>query len=195
VAGYQPHPEAHQALLQALRGSDDLRIRLEIPQIVSLLSSVRNILLNWTLELEKCGILGENLMFSSDDRERSASITNNTVSNIHISQVGSFVQNATDAVVSGSVEANVTTSLAKPTLDFIQEVEAILPVSNLPIEIRGQTQIALSELKEAAAGPKPDDSRLRRGLESLKRILAPAGETLVKLAVDAAVSKLLGSHQ
>jgi hypothetical protein len=91
----------------------------------------------------------------------------------------------------GSVEATTTTTHSQSTLDLVQQVEALLPASQLPVEIQGETQAALSDLKREATAPRPDNGRLRKGLESLKRVLAPAGETLLKIAVDAAVSKLL----
>ena len=73
--------------------------------------------------MEKQGITGENLTFSPEERERSASVTANTVNHIHIGQVGSFVQSAQDAVVQGSVET--TTTLSQSTLDLVQQVEVL----------------------------------------------------------------------
>jgi hypothetical protein len=183
-------PEFQVKMRANMNWADDLRIRLEVPQILTLINSVRNILLDWTIDLEKQGVLGESLTFSSDDREKSAAVTANTVNNIHIEQVGSFVQSAQDSVMQGSVETTMT--LSQSTLDLVQQVEALLPASNLPAPVQSEAQDALSELKQAANSPNPESGRLRKGLESLKRVLAPAGETLLKIAVDTAVKRLLG---
>jgi hypothetical protein len=111
-----------------------------------------------------------------------------------MSQVGALAFNADHSVVQGSVEVHTTTNLSQSTLDLVQQVETLLPVSNLPEDINAEAQAVLGELKQAAGAPRPDSGRLRKGLESLKRVLAPAGETLLKLAVDAAVTKLLNPH-
>jgi hypothetical protein len=147
---------------------------------------------SWTIDLEKQGVLGEKLTFTSEEREKSAVVTANTVNHISIGQVGSFVQNAQDSVVQGTVESTESiTTLSRSTLDLVQQVEALLPASNLPPTMHNEAQAALGELKEAANAPTPESGRLKKGLESLKRILAPAGESLLKYAVDAAVTKIL----
>jgi hypothetical protein len=140
--------------------------------------------------MEQQGILGENLTFSAEDREKSASLTAQTVTHINIGQVGAFVQSASQSAVQGSVETAL--NLPRETIGLVQQVEALLPVSNLPQQIHDDARRELESLKQEASAAHPEGGRLRSGLESLRRILAPAGETLLKLAVDAAVAKLLG---
>jgi hypothetical protein len=173
-------------------GDTRVRIKLSAHQVHDILHAVRTILLEWTLKLEKQGVLGENLMFSPEEKRKSEAVTTSAVNSIHINQVGAFAFNADHSLVQGSVEA--TTTLSQSTLDLVRQVEALLPASNLTVAIQGATQAALAELKQEASAAIPDSGRLRKGLESLKRVLAPAGETLLKLAVDAAVTKLLTPH-
>jgi hypothetical protein len=186
-----PYPqEVEQDLRDSVNHGTQFRIALDRAHCGNIVHSVRNILLEWTVEMEKKGVLGENLMFSADEMGKSASVAAQTVNHINIGQVGSFVQHAAQSVVQGSVEAT-TTTLSQSTLDLVQQVEALLPASNLSAPIQGETLAALGELKEAASAQHPESGRLRKGLESLKRVLAPAGETLLKMAVDTAVTKLL----
>jgi hypothetical protein len=184
-------PEMAHELRAAMNWADDLRIKLEISQILGIVSAVRNILLDWTIEMEKQGILGENLTFSSDDRQKSASLTAQTVNNINIGQVGSFVQSAQDTTVQGGIDSTMT--LSHRAHDLVQQIEQLLPVSNLSPPVERDTRKALEELKQATNSASPDGGRIRTGLASLKRVLAPAGETLLKLAVDAAVKNILGT--
>ena len=59
-------PEVQREICQSLSWGDSLlRIRLSISQTSTILSAVRNILLDWTMEMEKQGVLGNNLSFSS----------------------------------------------------------------------------------------------------------------------------------
>ncbi|MGH6937128.1 MAG: hypothetical protein ACRED2_13345, partial [Methylocella sp.] len=121
----------------------------------------------------------------------SSAVAAQTVTNIHIEKVGSFVQNAENSVVQGGVGS--TMNLAVGVRDLVQQVEQLLPAAHLEPTLQKEARAALDELKEAANSTSPDSGRLRKGLESLKRVLAPAGEHLLKIAVDATVTKLIGS--
>jgi hypothetical protein len=70
-------------------------------------------------------------------------------------------------------------------------VEQLLPT--LPSSVREDSQLALAELREAAAAVTPDVSRLRRGLESLKQVMEHAMGHVVATGVLAIIGELL-SH-
>lgn len=186
-----PYPaDLANKLRKAIRHNGELRIRLGVPAVAGIIDAARNILLNWTIEMEEQGILGNDLTFSQDEREKSTKITEAVVNNIHIGQVGSFVQSATNSVVRS--EINTTQTLAEGVHNLVQQVGQWLPVANLPGQVEGDARKALAELQQAGSSDKPDGGRLRKGLEALKRVVAPAGEHLLKIAIDAAVTRLLG---
>jgi hypothetical protein len=192
-AFYVPYPpEISHELRKSLNVNwiNDLHIALNLLDCPYILHAVRNILLDWTIAMEKQGVVGGNLTFSPEERERSTSATAQTINNFHIQQVGSFVQNAENSVVQGGIES--TLNLAAGVRNLVQQVEQLLPAAHLERSLQKETLAALDELKEVADSTSPDSGRLRKGLESLKRVLAPAGEHLLKIAVDAAVTKLLG---
>ena len=169
---------------------DDIHIKLNGLDRANILHAVRNILLDWTLAMEKQGIMGENLTFSPEERERSASVAAQTINIFHNTKVGSVVQNAENSVVQGGIDS--TLNVETGVRNLVQQVEQLLPAAHLERSLQKETLAALDELKEVADSTSPDSGRLRKGLESLKRVLAPAGEHLLKIAVDAAVTKLLG---
>ena len=169
-----------------------IRIMLSVAQAADILHAVRNILLEWTIEMEKQGILGENLMFSSEDRKKSEVVTAQTINHFNISQVGSLVQHAEHSVVQGGIDSTIISPHG--TLEFVKQVEALLPVSDLPAHIQEETVAALNELKHEAGTADPESGRLRKGLELIKRVLAPASETALKIDVDTLVTKLLTPH-
>jgi AbiTii len=186
-------PEIQHDLRKSLNVNwiNDFHIKVPVNQAANILHAVRNILLDWTLAMEKQGILGENLMFSPEERKRSTSVTAQTVNNFHIQQVASFVQNAENSVVQGGIDSSL--NLTTGVRNLVQQVEQLLPATHLEPSLQKETRAALDELKEAANSTNPDSGRLRKGLETLKRVLAPAGEHLLKIAVDTAVTKLLGN--
>lgn len=111
-----------------------LRIMLSVAQAADILHAVRNILIEWTIEMEKQGILGENLMFSPEEKKKSEAVTAQTINQFNINQVGNLVQHAEHSVVQGGVDSTIISQ--QGTLDFVKQVEALLPVSNLPAHLQ-----------------------------------------------------------
>ena len=116
-------------------------------------------------------------------------MTAQKINHFHIQQLGALVQNAENSVVQGGIDTTLNFAGVR---DFVQQFEQLLPAAHLEPSLEKQTRDAVDELKEVANSASPDSGRLRKGLESLKRVLAPAGEHLLKIAVDAAVTKFLG---
>lgn len=174
---------------QAIHFITAIHIKLNIPQIANIINSVRNIILDWTMKMENQGVLGANLTFSEEERAKSSAVTAQTINNIHIAQVGSFVQQAENSVVQGGVDSALNLNGVH---HLIKQVEQLLPAAELPSSIKENTEIALEELKQATTTSLPDKGRVRKALEGLKHVVAPAGEHLLRIGVDAAVTKLLG---
>jgi hypothetical protein len=169
---------------------ENIHIRLSVPAVADILHRVRTIVLEWTLEMKKQGVLGDGLIFSEEDRVKSALATASTINNINIEQVGAFVQSAQDSTIQGTVNATLDVGGIR---QLVKYVEQLLPAADLPAAIKENTKTTLEELKQAADGSgTPDAGPLRKALGKLKRVLAPAGEHLLRIGVDAAVTKILG---
>ena len=187
-----PYPaEMAKRIRQAIKFNTQVHIELSGPVISSVLHGVRKMLLDWTLEMEKQNILGTDLTFNEDEKRKSVAVTEGVVNNITIGQVGSFVQGGDRAVVTGQVVS--TNTLVQGVRDLVGQVDQLLPTSGFPTSVADETRAALSELKEASEEAEPEPGRLQRGLHALKKVLAPAGEKLLSMAVDSAVNKLLGA--
>jgi hypothetical protein len=81
--------------------------------------------------------------------------------------------------------------LAERVRKLVEQIEALLPTSGLPGSVQEDAQGALAELREAAAAATPDVSRLRRGLESLKRVMEHATGHVVATGVLTLIGELL----
>jgi hypothetical protein len=181
-------PEVQKEICRVLSwGDSPLRIRLGVSQAANILHAVRNILLEWTMEMEKQGVLGNDLLFTPEERAKSTEVTEKTV--IHIGQVGAYVHSAEYSTVHGEITSSLDLNGIRQLLQY---VEQLLPAANLPAPIKENTETALVELKQAADSATPDGGRVQNALRTLKRVLAPAGEHLLRIGVDAAVTKLLG---
>jgi hypothetical protein len=177
------------ALLRQWTNSETttFHIKLTAPQIANIPNAVRNLI--FTMDMEKQGILGADLVFNEEERAKSAAATANTVNNIHIRHVGSFVQSAENSIVQGGVDSIVNLNGVH---QLVKQLEELLPGADLAKSVKENTETALAELKQAADSDVPDRGWLRSALEGVKRAVAPAGEHLLRIATDAAVTKLLG---
>jgi hypothetical protein len=71
-----PYPPEVKVLLQkALLLRVDVQIFLERGQLWNIVDQVKNLILNWALELEKAGILGEDMQFSELEKSDARRIT------------------------------------------------------------------------------------------------------------------------
>jgi hypothetical protein len=185
-----PYPTALAAKIRkAIKFDTATHIKLTVSQVADIPHTVRNILLEWTIDMENQGILGTDLTFNEEERAKSEAATAHTVNNINIGQVGAFVQGAENSVIQGGDDAVLNLDGVH---QLVKQVEQLLSVADLPNSVKENTEIALAEIKQAADSSVPDRGRLRRALEGLKRVVAPAGEHLLRIGVDAAVTKLLG---
>jgi hypothetical protein len=73
---------------------------------------------------------------------------------------------------------------------FVEQVEQLLSAADVPKSVKEDTEAALSEVKQATAHPH-ESGKLRAALQRFGRAVAPAGEHLLRIAVDAGVSRLL----
>jgi hypothetical protein len=83
------------------------------------------------------------------------------------------------------------TEFAEAVRQFVEHVEGILPKSGLPSSVQDNSHAALAELREAAAVPTPDVSRMRRGLESLTHVMQHATGHVVATGVLTLIAELL----
>ena len=58
------------------------RLNLQVTQIMSVLTHVRNNIFTWSLNLEKSGILGEGMQFTTEEKEKAMTTTNYNIGNM-----------------------------------------------------------------------------------------------------------------
>lgn len=95
------------------------------------------------------------------------------------------------AQVTGT-DADLLEQLMTGTRQLLGQLQQTLPASSLSPSVKEQVVAALTELHTATDAAKPEVSRLRRGLESLGRILETAAGDLVAVGARMAIQSLLG---
>ena len=160
------------------------QVTLIVPSInlVRILDAVRNIILNWALQLEEDGVLGENMTFSDDEKDKAESHSYN-VNNFYGEVTGSQIQQS-------SPHATQTQSLKEPSItninNFISSLKRNADEIELGDEIAKELNAEISTIEIQNASPKPKKTILKESLGSIRTILegatgSAAGQLLLEL--------------
>lgn len=178
-----PYPPEVQHSLRKLTGTETkFQLRLSRPVISHILNGVRQLALDWSLELESAGILGENMSFKKDEQNAAQALTQTV-----------FVQNAgiiggvsDQATVSISQTANINVEQAK---DVLSQCRSLL--HGLPEQIRVELQPVIDEANTHLSQAQPDQGTLRRLLTSIRTICEGAAGNVLAAGIVASITTLL----
>jgi len=178
--------DRREALRAAIGTRIDMGIFLSEGQVWGVVEAVRNLLLNWSLELEKAGVLGEEMSFTDAEKAEASTVTQQFI----IQNVGVLGNVSGSAKVSN--EQTATTSLdAAAVRDFADQ--AMRNLSSLPEEIRRELEPLIKEIHSELSQKRPDAARLREYLTSAKTIAEGALGNLAASGVVAMIGRLLGA--
>jgi AbiTii len=140
-------------------------------EIIKILDSVRNIILNWALKLEEDGILGEGLTFTTKEKTTAATSEYNITNFFGPVNQPQLQQGAQTPI---QIQANLTIDLDQ-VADFIGKLRNSIPEMNLPSNTLDEIKAEIATLVAQTTSPKPKQSILREGLRSIRSILEGAG--------------------
>lgn len=159
-------------------------IRLSNPHIMGIFDAVRNATLNWSLQLEQAGVLGENMSFTLTEKREAQSVTQQFfVQNAGV--IGNVSDNATvtnNQQVSGALSVS-------GVRDLVDQARAAL--SALPPETARQVSPLLAEIDTEASKPQPNHGKLKAALASVRTICEGASGSLVASAIATGAQSLL----
>lgn len=152
-------------------------------QVKGVIDSVRNIILKWTLKLEKDGILGEDMTFSKEEKQ---TVTQNTfnIGTMTGSQIQQGTQNTTQQLT--HLELNYET-----VNNFISEVEK--NIDKLEVDDSSKTDLKtdIDTIKAQLKSSKPNDIIIKESLFSLRDILNGAVSGAISTGLLELLSALL----
>lgn len=160
-----------------MKGMDiPLQPSLHVPhtEVVGILDAVRNNILQWALELEQKGVIGEGMTFSKEEKSAASRVTYQITNNI-----GSMTNSQLQQHSSGASQ------VINQTLDVAELVKLIgilkSSLGNLPIKDsdRNEYVAELKTLESQAASPKPKTLILSESLKSVRTILEGAAGNIL----------------
>ena len=167
-----PLPPELQRTINGRSGPQfEIALHLTRASLANVLSSVRNTILNWALQLEEDGIIGDGLSFSVREKEAAAAQAYSHVNNFYGS-VGSaqIAQNSPEAV-----QVNIASSVSPDELrQLVRAIREQRSDIQLKTEEAGELEAELATIESQANSPRPKHTIIRESLETLQRILERA---------------------
>jgi hypothetical protein len=179
-------PEMAKAVRESIHFPVEVAVFLSEGSLWGIVEAVRNLVLNWSLDLEKAGILGAEMTFTAEEREQAAPVTQQ----FFIQNVGVLGHVSDNAKVKNKQSATVTIN-AKDAERFAKQ--AFAAFGQLPSGVKPQLAPVLNEIRREASKEKPEQSKLRDLLVSARSIAEQAAGNLAASGIIAAIGKLLGA--
>lgn len=172
-----PLSDQQQLLLQQFFKTDmELKLIFSPIALTGILDSVRNVILDWSLNLEQNGILGEGMTFSNEDKAKAHSpgVT------YKIGKIENFT--GTMGGVTDQAVVNATTNVgvdAEGLTGLIRQLDQSKGLFGLTSGKQAELEETLSELGTALDSVKPKASKVGALLGTARAIIQSAGSSLL----------------
>jgi AbiTii len=188
---FMPLPPSFEAqLMRSLEFPTEVRWEISSVSLLGIVDSVRNAILDWSLKLEKAGILGNGLMFSTEEKQ----MAHDPTTNITIGHVENFSGVAGSVSDRSSVSAQVN---SRRDLD-LQEIRQFLDQVTDNLNGSGLSAIQKSSLtqqieiaREQLSQPVSSQSTLKAALISMRSIFEGAAGSLLAQGALAVMASFL----
>jgi AbiTii len=172
-----------QAMQKALKTDWDITRFVDHGQLAGIPDAVRNLVLDWSLKLEKAGVIGEGTTFSKNDIGEAKNVTQQ----FFIQNVGVLGNVNDHALVKNQQTATVALNLSK-VLDFVNQTKGALCM--LPDNTKGELALVIDQIEFEAKAAKPDEGKLKGLLSSAKAIAEGATGNLAASGILALLANL-----
>jgi len=164
----------------------DVQISIQRAQLWNIVEQVRNLILNWSLELEKAGVLGEDMHFSEQEKGDAKPVTQQFI----IQNVGVLGNVSDQASVTNQQTAKIELDLEQ-VRDFLRQARAALP--QLPEKAQEAVRPVLETINRELEAEKPNSSKIRAAFGSLRKIGEGIAGNLTAQGIIAMVKMIVGA--
>ena len=146
----------------------ELALHVQSSAIAGILNAVRTKILDWALELEKAGVIGDGMAFSRDERAAASTITYHNTTNI-----GSMTNSQLQQHSRGNISVN--SGIDASALGVIVEaVRSIIASGKLSPEESREISADLQTLEVQSSSPRPKPGIIREALTSIRNVIEEA---------------------
>lgn len=174
-------PEIRSRLLNKLEGVTDVQLLLSRAETAGIVDAVRNIILDWSLELENAGIIGAYMSFSEKEKSEAVPVTQNV-----FAQNVNFITATDHAQVSTVQNSSLNIEQVRELYEKIEK-----DMSLLPDDIREKIIPLTTEMANELGSPEPDEGKLRQVLGKVREICSNVTENLATRGIIGWVDALI----
>lgn len=161
---------------------------LVIPSIfaISILDSVRNKILDWSLELESQGVIGEGMSFSEKEKQAANPVNYSVTNNIGSMNNSQLQQDSSNA----NQTLTVTQSELADVESFIKELKE--QISQIPLSQPEQDELhsEILTVDTQLSSPKPKSLIIKESLKSIRALLEGVTASMVASGLLAKLAAL-----
>ena len=137
-------------------------------QVIGILDTVRNNILDFALQLETEGIIGEGISFSSEEKNIAKQINYHIETNIGVMHNSQIQQS-----LSGSQTLNLVSDL-KNLKDFIHRLRSSIIALDINKDSKDELLSEITTIETQTKSPKPKQTIICESLKSVRTILESA---------------------
>jgi len=163
--------------------------------VQGVIDTVRNVVLDWSLKLESSGVLGEDMTFSDEEKQRVPEPATPT-------PVAYYAQNQT--VIHSMQQSQVQQATTDSTQTFVQAPPDLAAVTTLMTRLREQLHALdlttdardevvadIATIEAQAKSPKPRFAIIRETMHSIRSVVEQAAGSAVGAGLVAELTRLL----
>lgn len=155
-------------------------------QIHKILDAVRNVVLNWSLDLESKGIIGDDMSFSKEEKNAASQITYQITNNIGNMQNSLLQQHSAGATQTQNITQS-TTDLS----ELIQNIKAAMSGLTLARDVEAELKAEIFTLEHQIASPKPKKVIINESLRSIRSVLEGIAGSVIATGLLAQIASLI----
>lgn len=156
-------------------------------QLIKIMNSVRNILLDWLLKLDQDGDIGRTLVISKENANMSQEkgyTVNHFYGNINQSQIQQNSDNSSQTMIAGNeLDSDKIIELINVIRDNVDNIE-------LTFNDRNEILNALSKIYDELQKKEPDPSFVKKSFQFVGRIIENVTGNLIASGIQHEITKL-----
>ena len=172
--------------MKGMEMQTDIKFHIGSNAIAGVLDAVRNMVLDWSLKLEKEGILGEGLTFSEIEQRKA----HDSGATYRIDRIDHFA-----GIIGGAGNHNNITQInsasQKELQELIQQIKKYAPDIELEKDQRIKLNANLDELDVEIVSERMEPGRVKSLLSSVKNIFVGAAGNVVAYGIIAGIEKFV----
>jgi hypothetical protein len=168
IMSYLP-PELTKYLLENMRIPLTPALIIQQSEIVGVLDAVRNNILNWALELEKEGIIGEGMSFSNQEKEKAGNVSHQIIYNI-----GSMSNSQLQHDSPGAKQVLTIQQNMQGIIEELNKIKASINDLGLSDLHKNELIAEIATIESQSQSPRPKQPIIKECLTTIRDILVGA---------------------